>query len=262
MCSPMQRNVIQSALQAPSSLDPIITDERSSRALLRLMEFGRAIGLNIEVGLWRVNSLYLFDISSLTALVLVSLCQHQTIDFWQAFVAKFFGNAGKLRYKLVNPVTSESKVFELTAPSLPRFYLGTVESGIKQLQLILEQALGQTAPFPLIVECPRITLVSHHINGSKIFAKGTIKATFATDFKFDLLELTSLGFEEFISRPVDETLGSPLLESKIEGKKKGNMKRALTTSKKATQSIPESIVNEFGITHKAMRLLEVGIASI
>ncbi|KAI7816941.1 LIM-domain binding protein-domain-containing protein [Gamsiella multidivaricata] len=147
------------------------------------------------------------------------------------------------------------------APSLPRFYLGNVEAGVKELQLILEKSLGQTSALPFTVQCPSVIVVSHYTNGSKVFSKGALKATFTNEFKFDMFELTSLDFVEYIQRPLEDSSTSPLMEPKTEGKKKGNSKRAALLSKKLAQSIPESVVNEFGVSPKTMRLLEVSDVS-
>lgn len=83
--------------------------------------------------------------------------------------------------------------------------------------------------------------------------------TFTSDYKFDLLELKALDFREYIPRTLEDPSTSPA-EVKLEGKKKSGSKRALASQKKITpQTIPESVVNEFGITAKAMRLLDVSL---
>ncbi|KAF9926311.1 hypothetical protein BGZ67_008172 [Mortierella alpina] len=220
-------------VQSLSSIQDLsLAEEWNARALLRLTEFGRELGVNTA---------------------------NTTIEFWQSFVAKFYGSTGRMRYKLFNPVTNDSKVFELVAAALPRLYLKNVEAGVKGMQVMLEQTLGQTGTLPLTVECPNVSMVSHYLNGSRVFAKGAIKATFASDFKFDLLELTSLEFVVYIPRPVDDPSLSPLLDVKSEGKKKGGSKKVAASPKKLTPSIPEIVVNEFGIASKTMQQLEVNV---
>ncbi|KAG0234605.1 hypothetical protein BGX31_004542 [Mortierella sp. GBA43] len=209
--------------------EDIAAEERTSKALLRLSEFSRAFDCSLE---------------------------HQTLQFWRTFVDQFFETNGRLRLKLSNPATLENKVFELRTPSIPVYYLGSVEAGIKNQQLILEQALVQTKPLPLSVECPSVTLASHYTNGAKVFTSGAMKAIFTDDFKFTLLELTSLNFTEYIARPLEGLPVSMLPEPKFEGRKKNDLKRSMT-SQHNPSGTPESIVNGFGITLKAMRLLEV-----
>lgn len=90
-----------------------------------------------------------------------------------------------------------------------------------------------------------------------MFTKGSLKATFTHDLKFDLLEIVSQEFTEYIPRPVDDPSNSPVPEAKPEGKKKGGSKKGVASSKKAMPVIAESVINEFGISSKTLRLLEV-----
>jgi len=90
-----------------------------------------------------------------------------------------------------------------------------------------------------------------------VFAKGSLKATFTHDFKFDLLEIVSQEFIEYIPRPVDDPTTSPVPEGKPEGKKKGISKKAVAALRKALPVISESAINDFGIAPSTLRLLEV-----
>ncbi|KAK3814789.1 MAG: LIM-domain binding protein-domain-containing protein [Linnemannia elongata] len=125
------------------------------------------------------------------------------------------------------------------------------------MQLILDAPIGPASTLPLIVEYPSVTLVYHYTSGSKVFTKGSLKATFTHDLKFDLLEIVSQEFTEYIPRPVDDPSNSPVPEAKPEGKKKGGSKKGVASSKKAMPVIAESVINEFGISSKTLRLLEV-----
>ena len=57
---------------------------------------------------------------------------------------------------------------ELVAPSLPRYYLGNAEAGVKEMQLILDAPIGPASTLPLIVEYPSVSLVYHYTSGSKV----------------------------------------------------------------------------------------------
>ncbi|KAG0282357.1 hypothetical protein BGZ97_009016, partial [Linnemannia gamsii] len=225
-------NSAQAGLQAPFStmLESSMAEDVQAKAMLRLAEFGRGLSFNAE---------------------------NETIQFWQRFVSRFYGTAGRMRLTLVHRLTGDSKIFELVAPSLPRYYLGNAEAGVKEMQLILDAPTGPASTFPLIIEYPNVSLVYHYTSGSKVFTKGSLKATFTHDLKFDLLEIVSQEFTEYIPRPVDDPSNSPVPEAKPEGKKKGGSKRAVASSKKAMPMIPESAINEFGISPKTLRLLEV-----
>lgn len=81
---------------------------------------------------------------------------------------------------------------------------------------------------------------------------------FATDYKIDLLEITISDFTELIPRPKDDISESPVIDPKTDSKKKNASKKAAAAAaKNSNYSIPESVVNEFGVTHKTMRTLGV-----
>lgn len=69
------------------------------------------------------------------------------------------------------------------------------------------------------------------------------------------MDFTAVDFVEYIPRPVVDQQADQGLESKTDMKKKGSVKR--TPQPKPAQPIPESLVNEFGITSKAMKAFEV-----
>ncbi|KAF9201321.1 hypothetical protein BGZ49_008414 [Haplosporangium sp. Z 27] len=201
--------------------------EVRTRALLRLVEFGRAFVFSSE---------------------------NDTILYWKSLTARFYGNTGRLRYSVRNPDTGDIKAFELATPTISHFYLANAKSGVSEVQLIWEENLGQTGSFPLTVECSSISLVSTYRDGAKVISKGRVKATFTNDFQFDLLELTMCDFNEYITRLDEETSTSP--DVKTESKKKTNSKQ-VASLKKQSQSIPERVLNEFGVPHDTMRMLEV-----
>ncbi|KAG0372594.1 hypothetical protein BGX24_012830 [Mortierella sp. AD032] len=222
----------QMGLQASFStmMEPSIAEDIQAKAMLRLAEFGRGLSFNTE---------------------------NETRQYWERFVSMFYGTVGRMRLTLVHALTGDSKIFELMAPSLPRYYLGNAEAGVKGMQLILNTHTGPANTLPLIIEYPSISIVHHYTGGSRVFTKGSLKATFTHDLKFDLLEIVSQEFTEYIPRPVDDPSSSPVPEVKPEGKKKGGSKKAVASAKKALPVIPESAINEYGISHKTLRLLEI-----
>ncbi|KAG0287068.1 hypothetical protein BGZ98_004817 [Dissophora globulifera] len=245
----MMMHVLQQPPVQQSLQDVGGADDRTSKALARISEFSRAFEFNGE---------------------------NQSLEYWQQFVSRFYGASGRFRYRLFQQIkgenktvdvqTGESKSFELITASLPRFYLGNVEAGVKAMQLSIEPTLGPTTTsnVPLTIECPSVTLMSHYTNGSRVFTRGSIKVTFANDLKFDLLELTSLDFTEdgTLSTISDGASTATTADVKLEGKKKkGSSKRAAVPPKKLPPTIPETVVNEYGIAPKTMRLLEIADVS-
>ncbi|KAF9902888.1 hypothetical protein EC991_004400 [Linnemannia zychae] len=211
-------------------IEPSIAEDIQAKAMLRLAEFGRGLSFNPE---------------------------NETMQFWERFVTKFYGAAGRMRLTLLHTITGDSKIFELVTPSLPRYYHRNAEAGVKEMQLILDSPTRPASALPLVIEYPSISIVYHYTSGSKVFTKGSLKATFTHDLKFDLLEIVSQEFTEYVPRPLDDPSNSPAPEVKSEGKKKGGSKKTAISSKKVMPMIPESTINEFGISPKTLRLLEL-----
>ncbi|KAF9101844.1 hypothetical protein BGX27_011297 [Mortierella sp. AM989] len=182
--------------------------------------------------------------------------ESDNLAYWKSLTTKFYGNTGRLRLGVSNPDTGEKKVFELATHAIPHVYLANIKSGVNEVQMIWEQDLGQSGSIPLTVECPSVSLMSTYRDGTRVVSKGKIKATFTSDFKFDLLELNLHNFEEFIVRPSEETSSNPHPEIKTEGRRKPSSKHPVLP-KKQSNNIPERVVNEFGVTHDTMRVLEV-----
>ncbi|KAG0061242.1 hypothetical protein BGZ90_003658 [Linnemannia elongata] len=128
--------------------------------------------------------------------------------------------------------------------------------------------MGLQAPFSIMMEPSiaediqakamlRLAEVGRGLSfNPEVFIRGSLKATFTHDLKFDLLEIVSYEFTEDIPRPVDDPSSSPVPEVNPEGNK-GGTKKVAASSKMAMPVIPESAINEFGISSKTLRLLEV-----
>ncbi|KAF9117834.1 hypothetical protein BGX30_005024 [Mortierella sp. GBA39] len=187
--------------------------------------------------------------------------ENQSIQSWQAFVNRFYSNEGRQKYTLVNPVNNDSRTFEIPVISLPKLYHTNYQSGVKEMKLTLDGTIEQPSKAPLIVECDKVSLLSDYTSGSKVMSVGSVRVMFATDYKIDLLEITISDFTELIPRPKDDASESPVIDPKTDSKKKNASKKASAAAIKCSNySVPESVVNEFGVTHKTMRTL--GISDI
>ncbi|GJJ71811.1 hypothetical protein EMPS_04168 [Entomortierella parvispora] len=227
---PQPQLIRQQSWQATAPLLPsnnTLHAERDSRALLKLFEFGQYLN-----------------------------CQevNQPLEVWQLFVNRFYSSEGRQKLSLVNPWTKEMKIFEISAPSLAKCYHTNSQSGVKNTKMALDTTVEQTSKNPLTLECAKTTFISDYINGTKVMTTGIIKVVFSPDYKFNDMEFAAVDFVEYIPRPAIDTQGSAVLESKVEMKKKNSAKR--TSQPKPAQPIPESVVNEFGVTSKAMKAFE------
>ncbi|KAF9915505.1 hypothetical protein FBU30_001911 [Linnemannia zychae] len=219
--------------QNSHSLDTL-QEEPDPKALLRLLEYCRYLGHSEEI---------------------------QTIQSWQTFVNKFYSSEGRQKYILVNPTNSDSRAFEIPMSSLPKIYFTNYQSGVKEMKLTLDGTIEQPSRTPLILECNKVSLLSDYTCGSKVISVGTIRVIFGPDYKFELLEIKILDFTELIPRPKGDTSESPVIDSKTDSKKKSSSKKGSSSAvKNSGYIIPESVVNEFGISIKMMRAL--GISDI
>ncbi|KAK5807751.1 LIM-domain binding protein-domain-containing protein [Linnemannia elongata] len=222
-------------MEQQSTLNPDFPqDGPDPKAMLRLLDFCRYLGHGEE---------------------------NQSIQSWQAFVNRFYSNEGRQKYTLVNPMNNDSRTFEIPVTSLPKLYHTNYQSGVKEMKLTLDGTIEQPSKAPLIVECDKVSLLSDYTSGSKVMSVGSVRVMFATDYKIDLLEITISDFTELIPRPKDDALESPVIDPKADSKKKNASKKGSAAAIKGSNySVPESVVNEFGVTHKTMRTL--GISDI
>lgn len=86
---------------------------------------------------------------------------------------------------------------------------------------------------------------------------GTLQVTFTGDFRIERMDIATSDFVELIPRPKEDLSTSPTLDGKVDSKKKSNTKRANLGAKTAGHIFPESAVNEYGVSAKVMKVLEV-----
>ncbi|KAG0364316.1 hypothetical protein BGZ54_007634 [Gamsiella multidivaricata] len=182
---------------------------------------------------------------------------NQTIEFWQGFVNQFYATEGRQKYTLVNSMDKGIKVFELPVSSLAKFYHVNCVSGVKEMRMTLDRVVGLVSKAPLTVECSKVSLLSDYTNGTKVIMNGTVKVVFTQAYKIERLDFTASDYVELIPRPKEDLSTSPTLDPKADTKKRPTSKRAGASNKEASQSVPERVVNEFGVTNKTMRNLEV-----
>ncbi|KAF9405788.1 hypothetical protein BGZ76_006480, partial [Entomortierella beljakovae] len=147
----------------------------------------------------------------------------------------------------------------LAAQTIPHLYFTNAKSGVNEIQMTLGKEISIGGTIPFIAECPSLGLVSTYKDGTRVFSKGSMKATFSMDFRFELLELSLDAFDEYFPRGNDEaataTASSSLPEVKTENKRKNSKHGA--AQRKQSLIVPEKVVNEFGVTVDTMRILEI-----
>ena len=94
----------------------------------------------------------------------------QGLTSWQAFVEQFYSPSGVLRQGVWNAQTG-SKQFEISTPALARYYWTQFNSGVKQIQMIVEGAQEKDLPSGgQIVESGKTSFIYWFVNGCQVSA--------------------------------------------------------------------------------------------
>lgn len=95
--------------------------------------------------------------------------QANDLGYWHAFVDNFFSQKGVLRQALWHSETKENKHFELSTPSLPRYYWAHFNSGITNIQMTFSNAIEKNLPgVGHSVESPKSSFVYWFTNGHQV----------------------------------------------------------------------------------------------
>lgn len=70
------------------------------------------------------------------------------LNYWVTFVDRFFSPRGVFRHSvlIVESAETSSKQYEITFPALARYFYTHFESGIKNMQMIVERATEKELP--------------------------------------------------------------------------------------------------------------------
>lgn len=95
--------------------------------------------------------------------------QANDLAYWHSFVDSFFSQKGVLRQSLWSSETKEGKQFELSTPSLPRYYWAYFNSGITNIQMTFSNAIEKNLPgVGHSVESPKSSFVYWFTNGHQV----------------------------------------------------------------------------------------------
>lgn len=92
------------------------------------------------------------------------------INHWRKFVHDFYSTTGTLRQQLVNIKQNEPKQFEIPNNLLARYYFTLFESGVQNVQLVIEQAREAVRQQGPCVECQKATFIYWFENGIHVGA--------------------------------------------------------------------------------------------
>lgn len=114
---------------------------------MRLMQFGDHLS-NFGVS---SKSLQMYMANGTQRLVAQGVKQRDDLNYWLSFVDRFFSPRGVLRHsvwimdeKIVDE--GSNKQYEITFPALARYFHTHFESGIKNMQMIMEKGSEKELP--------------------------------------------------------------------------------------------------------------------
>lgn len=207
--NPNQQTVVQpgASNQAAMALNGAqVFTKTPSMAILRLMQFCEALNVVSD--------------------------QKLEMDYWRRVIGQFFTETATVKYALNDG--KETKIFELPAAILPRFYQTFTTSGVQRIQIHLEHSRPQLTPANgYFVECPKAS-VSYWIGNDSMFtSSGMIRVLFNDSFKIEQMEQSTHDHHEYISR----AMGLALL--------------------KETDTTFKERLCPFGVTEPVMRFLQI-----
>ncbi|KAF9436639.1 hypothetical protein BGZ76_003400 [Entomortierella beljakovae] len=86
---------------------------------------------------------------------------------------------------------------------------------------------------------------------------GSLKVEFTTDYKVAKFSFIASDVVELISRPKGDILSSPTPDSKPEQRRRAGSKRNSSALKMSSTEVPESMINEFGVSEFIMTKLSM-----
>ena len=72
--------------------------------------------------------------------------QRDDLSYWLTFVDRFFSPKGVLRHSVFTTDDNSNKQYEITFPALARYFHTHFESGIKNMQMIMEKGVEKELP--------------------------------------------------------------------------------------------------------------------
>ncbi|KAL9034903.1 MAG: hypothetical protein Q9180_005153 [Flavoplaca navasiana] len=198
--------------------------------------------------------------------------QNNDLNFWVNFVERFFSHTGVIRQQLYHPADQSTKKYEISpTPTLARFYWTHFNSGVQNIQMIVERFREVDLPNGgHSVASEKTSFIYWLANGHQLVTSGQLRVQFNQIDKIDVLEILTTSHEEFVPRAqlLRAATESPEMkhspnQSKATGKKAAQQrqKQAQTAQEQGpVAAVPSSIINDQGVTPSVQQFLEVAEA--
>ncbi|KAF3197288.1 hypothetical protein TWF679_003288 [Orbilia oligospora] len=202
-------------------------------------------------------------------LKLLQFCEHlssaegnkRDLNHWRKFVNEFYSHSGVMRHNLWRSKTRETKRFEITTPVLARYYYSLYEYGIKNIQLVMENAREREMSGQTVVESQKTSFVYWFENGTQVVAHGTLRAQLNVAAQIDCLEFDTAEHTEYIPRFIlsnRSLTSSPDQKASPRVNAKGLGKRQHQQLPPPPPPLPDSPIGEWGVPDQVFKLLELG----
>ena len=207
------------------------------------------------------------------------------MHYWQNFVERFYSQTGVLRQELCSSDDFSTKEYQISQPTLARYYYTHFSSGVQNIQMILENAREKDLPNGgHYVESVRSCFIYWFSNGCQVrmilgvasvnFAElvqlvtvGSLRAIFDQNGKIDVLDLVAKEHHEYVPRAQLSSIldfpeqKHPPNASKTTGKRNAQQRQRqqleIPHEQSLQLSIPKSPINSFGVTSAVLQFLEV-----
>ncbi len=118
------------------------SEKMKGQCIMKLMQFGDHLSNFGAVS----KPLQAYMVNGAQRLEAQSNKQREDLDYWITFVKRFFSPKGVMRHSVWIVDENSNKQYEVTFPALARYFHTHFESGIKNMQLIMERASEKALP--------------------------------------------------------------------------------------------------------------------
>ena len=197
---------------------------------------------------------------------------NNNIEWWQAFVDRFFADSGSFVHIVCSSSTERTKQFEIVYAALPRYFYTLFNTDVTNLQITLDGAAEKASNGELKVTCERAKFIYTYKNSCQVVYQGKLTAFWSGSDKMEWLVFDGAGHEQFIPlnalkqmfvQPSPNQL-NPNQSPRMKNKKQAQQQRTMPEPPEAYLPINKLIsasTTDYGLPHGLQSYLEVRIFS-
>lgn len=141
-------------------------DRFKGQCLMKMMVFGDSLASFSQSS----KPLEAYTANGAQRLAAQSMKQQEDLGYWFQFVNRFFSPKGVLRHSVFVTGENTNKQYEITFPALARYFHTHFESGVTNMQLIMEKGIEKELPNNgHYIESQKSSFVYWFDNGSQVY---------------------------------------------------------------------------------------------